>query len=69
MPLTSKYGRYSKEELVRIIEDRDRKPRFGLIWERDDIDFDRSFNQDFVALDAISEHSCGVGPGEVMGSG
>jgi hypothetical protein len=24
--LTSKYNRYSKEELVKIIEDRDRKP-------------------------------------------
>ena len=60
--MTSKYDRYSKEELVRIIEDRDRKPRFGLVWERDDIDFDRSFNRDFVALDAIGELSCGVGP-------
>jgi adenine-specific DNA-methyltransferase len=60
--LTSKYDRYSKEELVKIIEDRDRKPTFGLVWERNDIDFDRSFNQDFVALDAIGELSCGVGP-------
>ena len=57
MPLTSKYDRYSKEELVKIIEDRDRKPKFGLVWERDDIEFDRSFNQDFVALDAIGELS------------
>ena len=60
--MTSKYDRYSKEELVKIIEDRDRKPTFGLVWERNDIDFDRSFNQDFVALDAIGELSCGVGP-------
>ena len=60
--MTSKYDRYSKEELVKIIEDRDRKPKFGLVWERDDIEFDRSFNQDFVALDAIGELSCGTGP-------
>jgi len=60
--LTSKYDRYSKDELVKIIEDRDRKPKFGLVWERDDIDFDRSFNEDFVALDATSELSCGMGP-------
>ena len=33
-----------------------------LVWERNDIDFDRSFNQDFVALDAIGELSCSVGP-------
>jgi adenine-specific DNA-methyltransferase len=60
--LTSKYDHYSKEELIKIIEDRDRKPKFGLVWERDDIDFDRSFNEDFVALDATLELSCGVGP-------
>ena len=60
--MTSKYDRYSKEELVKIIEDRDRKPTFGLVWERDDIDFDRSFNQDFVALDAVAGLSCGAAP-------
>jgi adenine-specific DNA-methyltransferase len=60
--LTSKYDRYSKEELVRIIEERDRKPKFGLVWERDEIDHDRSMNQDFVALDLLREHSSGSGP-------
>jgi len=48
--LTSKYDRYSKEELIKIIEERDRKPRLGLVWERDEIDHDRSLNQDFVTL-------------------
>jgi len=60
--MASKYERYSKEELVRIIDERDRKPRFGLVWERDEIDHDRSLNQDFVALDLLPEHSCGNGP-------
>jgi adenine-specific DNA-methyltransferase len=60
--LSSKYDRYSKEELVRIIEERDRKPKFGLVWERDEIDHDRSLNQDFVALDLLAEHSSGAGP-------
>lgn len=60
--MTSKYDRYSKEELVKIIEERDRKPRLGLVWERDEIDHDRSRNQDFVALDLLTEHSCGDGP-------
>lgn len=60
--MTSKYDRYSKEELVKIIEERDRKPRLGLVWERDEIDHDRSRNQDFVALDLLPEHSCGDGP-------
>jgi adenine-specific DNA-methyltransferase len=62
LDLTSKYDRYSKEELVKIIEERDRKPRLGLVWERDEIDHDRSMNQDFVALDLLTEHSCGEGP-------
>jgi adenine-specific DNA-methyltransferase len=60
--MTSKYERYSKEELVRIIEERDRKPKFGLVWERDEIDHDRSLNQDFIALDLLPEISCGDGP-------
>jgi adenine-specific DNA-methyltransferase len=60
--LSSKYERYSKEELVRIIEERDRKPKFGLVWERDEIDHDRSLNQDFVALDLLAEHSSGAEP-------
>ena len=60
--MASKYERYSKEELVRIIDERDRKPRFGLVWERDEIDHDRSLNQEFVALDLLPEHSCGDGP-------
>jgi len=60
--LTSKYDRYSKEELIKIIEERDRKPRLGLVWERDEIDHDRSLNQDFVTLNLRQEHSCGPGP-------
>jgi len=60
--MTSKYDRYSKDELVRIIVERDRRPKFGLVWERDEIDHDRSLNRDFVALDPIPELSCGGGP-------
>ncbi|MEK6201529.1 MAG: site-specific DNA-methyltransferase [Desulfobulbaceae bacterium] len=60
--MTSKYDHYNKDELIKIIEDRDRKPTFGLVWERHDIEFDRSFNQDFVALDADAKLSCGAGP-------
>jgi hypothetical protein len=38
MTVAPKYERYSKEELIRIIE------------ERDEIDDDRSMNRDFLAL-------------------
>ena len=48
------YDDYTKEELIRLIRERDRKPAFGLVWERDQIDHDRSVNDDFVALPALS---------------
>ncbi len=51
--MTSKYERYSKEELIRIIEERDLKPKFGLVWERDEIDHDLSMNSEFVELDLL----------------
>jgi adenine-specific DNA-methyltransferase len=59
-----KYGEYSKEELIRLIQERDRKPKFGLVWERDEIDHDKSLNDDFVALEFDSELSVGEAPHE-----
>ena len=52
-----KYNDLSKEELVRLLEARDRQAatRFGLVWEADDIERDRALNTDFVALDLVSE--------------
>ena len=69
MPLTTasrhmadKYQEYSKDELIRLLRERDRRPRFGLSWERDLIDHDRSVNGDFVALDLVPELSQGTPP-------
>lgn len=56
------YEDYSREDLIRLIRERDRKPRFGLVWERDEIDHDRSVNSDFVALELDVEASCGDAP-------
>lgn len=58
----SKYDDYTREDLIRLINERDRKPKLGLLWERDEIDHDRSVNSDFVALDIDPELSCGDGP-------
>ncbi len=55
------YEDYSRDDLIRLLNERDRKPRFGLLWERDEIDHDRSVNSDFVALDLDPELSCGDG--------
>jgi adenine-specific DNA-methyltransferase len=59
---TNKYSHYTREDLVRLLQERDQKPRFGLVWERNEIDHDHSINSDFVALDSIVELSNGQAP-------
>ncbi len=56
------YDDYSREQLMRLLRELDRRPHFGLVWERDEIDHDLSVNNDFVALDQDAALSCGAGP-------
>jgi adenine-specific DNA-methyltransferase len=56
------YDDYSKEELIRELRAKNQKPRFGLYWERDDIEHERAINTDFVALDLDESLSCGDAP-------
>ncbi len=58
----SKYDHLNREELLRLLETRDRRARFGLVWEADEIERDRALNSDFVALDLVPDLSCGPGP-------
>ena len=60
--MADNYDDYSKEQLLRLLSERDRRPNFGLVWERDEIDHDLSVNNDFVALDWDVYLSCGDGP-------
>jgi adenine-specific DNA-methyltransferase len=60
--MADNYEDYSKEQLLRLLRERDRRPNFGLVWERDEIDHDLSVNNDFVALDWEADLSCGDGP-------
>lgn len=60
--MADKYENYSKDDLIRLLRERDRKPRFGLVWERDEIDHDKSVHGDFVALDLQEDLSCGDAP-------
>lgn len=62
--MADNYDDYSKEQLLRLLRERDRRPNFGLVWERDEIDHDLSVNNDFVALDWDAGLSCGDGPQE-----
>ena len=60
--MADNYDDYSKEQLLRLLRERDRRPNFGLVWERDEIDHDLSVNNDFVALDWDEKLSCGDEP-------
>lgn len=54
----SKYDHLNQEQLIRLLETRDRRARFGLVWEADEIERDQALNSDFVALDLDAELSC-----------
>ena len=60
-----KYDDLSKDELVRLLEARDRRDaiRFGLVWEANEIERDKALNQDFVALDLDPALSCSPAAG------
>ncbi|MGD9787476.1 MAG: site-specific DNA-methyltransferase [Sulfuricellaceae bacterium] len=60
--MPDKYEEYSREELIRLLRERDRKPKFGLVWERDEIEHDRSLNDDFVVLEPDAALSVGEAP-------
>lgn len=62
--MTDNYDQYSREELLRLLRERDRKPKFGLVWERNEIEHDKSLNDDYVALDLDPGLSCGDAPFE-----
>ena len=53
----SKYEHLSQEELIRVLEARDRRDatKFGLVWEANEIERDKALNNDFVALDLVPE--------------
>ena len=60
----SRYGELSRNELVALLEQRDRRDatRFGLVWEARAADRDAALNDDFIALDLDAERSCGAAP-------
>lgn len=60
--MADNYEDYSHEELIRELRLRDRRPRFGLVWERKEIEHEKAVNDDFVALDLDVELSCGTAP-------
>lgn len=57
--MADNYDQYSKEELLRLLHERDHKPKVGLVWERNEIEHYKSLNDDLVALDFDPTFSCG----------
>ncbi len=55
--MTGKYEHLSREELIRLLEARERRARFGLVWEANEELRERALNSDFVALDLDLELS------------
>ena len=47
--MTDNYDDYSREELLKLLRERNRKPRFGLVWERKEIEHERAINKLFTA--------------------
>ena len=60
--MNSRYTDLTKEELVRLLEARDERERFGLVWEANEIERDKALNNDFVALELDANLSCGAAP-------
>ncbi len=56
------YDHLTKEQLIALLQRRERESSYGLVWERDEIEPDKHINDDFVALDLNRAHSCGDGP-------
>ena len=45
-----KYDSLSKQQLLELLEKRDREKKLGLVWERDEIEADNAIDANFVAL-------------------
>lgn len=56
------YSTLSKEELIDLLKRREAMTPFGIVWERNEIDFDKALNDDFVALNLHQDMSTGTAP-------
>lgn len=51
--MAGKYDDLSKNQLVDLLEKRDRSKRLGLVWERDEIAADKAIDENFIACEII----------------
>ncbi|MFC6618029.1 DNA methyltransferase [Deinococcus radiophilus] len=62
MTVKSRYDHLSREDLIALLQTRDASRKFGLVWERSEIEHERALNDDFVALNLIKDLSYGNKP-------
>ncbi len=63
-------GRYeglSREQMIALLEKRDRQKKLGLVWERDEIEADRALEAEFVAADLLVNRSDPAGGAPAAG--
>ena len=61
--MSSKYDHLNSEQLKALLERRDHEERrFGLVWERNEIEHEKLLNDDFVVLDLLPELAIGEAP-------
>lgn len=58
----NKYSHLSKEDLIGLLKKRDATRKLGLVWERDEFDFEQALNDDFVTLELDTNLSVGQSP-------
>ena len=57
-----RYNHLTHEQLIALLQRREREAAYGLTWERDEIEPDKALNDDFVALDLDHALSHGDAP-------
>ena len=71
MNSADRYSGLTHDELVALLERRDARRAYGLVWEREGISPDAAVNDDFVALgldEALSSAPSEVGAGATWSS-
>lgn len=56
------YDHLNRDELISVLKSRDLERRYGLVWEREEIQKDAGLNEDFVAMEMAKDLSVGDGP-------
>ena len=55
--MAGKYDELGREQLIALLEKRDREKKLGLVWERDEIEADAAIDQNFVACEIVPDLS------------